>query len=169
MVALLACLAAPEGPRPRTRATVSEPSVASAETAEQEVRSCSVVTVQVAYNALQAKYPRCSPYVGYRRDLIATLASLSHGHAGVVREIVSAGKRSSCSRQTTALRLTLGPPFLVRWRVDHCATMSRRRWSVCRSCSAWRKRCLHLQFCGLLQRTRLYENGRCLPSETCAR
>jgi hypothetical protein len=29
--------------------------------------------------------------VGYRRDLVATLASLCHGNAGVVREIVAAG------------------------------------------------------------------------------
>ena len=116
LVALLACLAAPEGPRPRTRATVSEPNTDAAETVKQEVRSCSVFAVKgnCSHVALQAQYPRCPPYVGYRRDLIATLASLSHGNADVVREIVSAGKHGTllARLRTTNLYLMLGPSVL---------------------------------------------------------
>ena len=124
LLALLACLAAPEGPRPRARATVSEPSVAAAGTDKQEVRSCPVFPVQLAHYAVQALYPQCPPYVGYRRDLIASLASLSHGNADVVREIVSAGEcLSSLPCMTTALHLTVLLNIFARRCADHSATM----------------------------------------------
>ena len=126
LLALLACLAAPEGPRPRgpraTDATASEISVGAAGADKAEVRSCFVVPAHFADYAVQAQYPPCPPYVGYRRDLIASLASLSHGNAGVVREIVSAGKCLSCS--TVTLHLTMGLNILARRRADSSATMS---------------------------------------------
>lgn len=92
LVGCLACLAAPEGPRPRARAAVTEPCSTRATSATQEVHCIGLlVPSALALRSLQARYPQCPPYLGYRRDLVATLASLSHGNPGVVREIVAAG------------------------------------------------------------------------------
>ena len=48
LVELLACLAAPEGPRPRTRTTAAEPGTATVDAASPEARTCSVVAVRSA-------------------------------------------------------------------------------------------------------------------------
>ena len=69
--------------------------------------------------------------MGYRRDLVATLASLSHGNADVVREIVAVGTHKSRAPFPFPFTAALYLQLTVRRRCAHCrAAVPRRRRSV---------------------------------------
>ena len=134
LICLLGALCAPEGPRarnaPTTMPSTFEPRAAPGGSS-QACHACTRLLWSALTPPLRfVQYPAAPVYPGYRRDLVAALASVCHGQPEAVREIVGSGAWRDLFCCAWLLDHSHPCGSSRRRRPDGRAAVPRRRWCV---------------------------------------